>query len=53
MSISGLLQTSFSHVRREGNVVVHALAQGNVVVHALAKDVPLDILHFVIDDFLA
>ena len=57
MSISGLLQIqSFSHVRKEGNVVTHALVQRvrlSFPSCVWTKDVPLDILHFVIDDFLA
>ena len=54
-SISGLLQTkSFSHVRREGNTVAHALAQRarlSFPILIWMEDVPPDIYHFVFADF--
>ena len=54
-SISGLLQTkSFSHVRRQGNTMAHALAQRarlSFPVLIWMEDVPPDIYHFVFADF--
>jgi len=57
MSISGSFVThTFFHVRGQGNVVAHALAQRDRLFFPLlvwVEDVPLEVSHFVVFDFLS
>ena len=54
--MSSLRTFSFSHTRRQGNSVAHALAKrarGSLPLLVWMEHVPLDVYEFVVSDFVS